>query len=331
MIGIQVNNGTANTTNHTTGSFDSVTSICIGAYGNACNALTFDGRIAKTGFWRKVLTAAEKTALYNSGKGLKYSALDSGLKANLQAYWNLDEASGTRNDSHSTNHLTDNNTVTQAAGPGSSVSAWADQSGHGASAAQATATKRPQWIADGGSAFNNKPVFRFNNSDLTVPSLSVSGFSVFTVANVTTNGILYEQGTGAGAPGFALYTPFASGPNIWAVFGGNTSAYDPNTNWALGAGTKIISHLYNGTHATHTIALNSAAQAFTTNVGNNPGNITSALEFNIGSRDESSLFVGADIAEMIVYNRSLSTTERNAVECYLSVKYNVTLSGVTCP
>lgn len=34
----------------------------------------------------------------------------------LISFWELEEASGTRNDSFSTNHLTDNNTVTQSAG-----------------------------------------------------------------------------------------------------------------------------------------------------------------------------------------------------------------------
>ena len=38
------------------------------------------------------------------------------LPTNLIAYWKLDEASGTRNDSKGANHLTDNNTVTQAVG-----------------------------------------------------------------------------------------------------------------------------------------------------------------------------------------------------------------------
>jgi hypothetical protein len=36
--------------------------------------------------------------------------------ASLQAYWRLDEASGTRSDTKGSNHLTDNNTVTAAAG-----------------------------------------------------------------------------------------------------------------------------------------------------------------------------------------------------------------------
>lgn len=40
----------------------------------------------------------------------------SSLLDGLVAYWKLDEASGTRNDSVGSNHLTDNNTVTQAVG-----------------------------------------------------------------------------------------------------------------------------------------------------------------------------------------------------------------------
>lgn len=38
------------------------------------------------------------------------------LTDNLVAYWKLDETSGTRSDSHGTNHLTDNNTVGSATG-----------------------------------------------------------------------------------------------------------------------------------------------------------------------------------------------------------------------
>lgn len=38
------------------------------------------------------------------------------LLTSLESYWKLSEASGTRNDSHGSNHLTDNNTVTSASG-----------------------------------------------------------------------------------------------------------------------------------------------------------------------------------------------------------------------
>lgn len=51
--------------------------------------------------------------------GTRRALLSSGtspLLRDLISYWSLEEASGTRLDAHGTNHLTDNNTVTQAVG-----------------------------------------------------------------------------------------------------------------------------------------------------------------------------------------------------------------------
>ena len=45
-----------------------------------------------------------------------YTTLNTLVDSSLKAHWKFDEASGQRNDSKSTNHLTDNNTVTQVAG-----------------------------------------------------------------------------------------------------------------------------------------------------------------------------------------------------------------------
>ena len=65
-LNISVNNGTANSTalssalNSTSTEFD-IGSDATGNY--------FDGRIDSAGFWKRVLTAAERTALYNSGSG----------------------------------------------------------------------------------------------------------------------------------------------------------------------------------------------------------------------------------------------------------------------
>lgn len=59
-----------------------------------------DGRIANVGVWRRILTAAEITDLYNSGAGKTYAQITAAEKASLVSYWNLDEASGTRFDSH---------------------------------------------------------------------------------------------------------------------------------------------------------------------------------------------------------------------------------------
>jgi hypothetical protein len=51
-----------------------------------------------------------------------------GLLGRLISYWSLEEASGTRNDAHGTNHLTDNNTVTNAAGKVGNAAAFASAS-----------------------------------------------------------------------------------------------------------------------------------------------------------------------------------------------------------
>jgi len=70
-INIQVNNGTVNS--QATGATVPPTStnpFYLGQYGSG--ATFWDGRIDAVGFWKRVLTAAERTSLYNSGNGQQY-------------------------------------------------------------------------------------------------------------------------------------------------------------------------------------------------------------------------------------------------------------------
>ena len=118
-IGISVDNNTMVTTANTDGVND----------GNAPfrfshSSSSFDGRMASIGFWKRLLTTAERTEMINSGSGMAYSDLTTAHKVSLAAYWNLDEASGNAIDSHvgdSSLDLTDNNTVTAAGGPTGAV------------------------------------------------------------------------------------------------------------------------------------------------------------------------------------------------------------------
>jgi hypothetical protein len=49
-----------------------------------------DGRIAMVGFWKRELSAEERSFLYNGGNGRTYSELSAGLKdATLMAYWDV--------------------------------------------------------------------------------------------------------------------------------------------------------------------------------------------------------------------------------------------------
>jgi hypothetical protein len=71
QIGIQGNNGTADTAAHTVGSQDTAGNFRIGARVDSAT-LHWDGRVDSVSFWKRVLTAGEKTSLYNAGAGLDY-------------------------------------------------------------------------------------------------------------------------------------------------------------------------------------------------------------------------------------------------------------------
>jgi|GEM_PF-1875776 len=69
-IGIQVNNGTANTAAHTGGVFDGTSRFALGANVSGGSPINpWDGRIDETGVWKRVLNTQEKTDLYNGGAG----------------------------------------------------------------------------------------------------------------------------------------------------------------------------------------------------------------------------------------------------------------------
>lgn len=75
--------------------------------GNSLSDEFMQGAIDNAGLWGRVLTSAEITYLYNSGAGRVYADLDASMKTNLVSWWGFNEASGTRYDSHGTNHLTE--------------------------------------------------------------------------------------------------------------------------------------------------------------------------------------------------------------------------------
>ena len=71
---IEINaNGTINTV-ATGGALQAASSAKfeIGARQYPSNTFPFDGQIQRVGFWKRVLTSGERTALYNSGNGLDY-------------------------------------------------------------------------------------------------------------------------------------------------------------------------------------------------------------------------------------------------------------------
>ena len=69
-INLQVNNGTVASLAHSSGVFNGTASFYLGR--NEEGATYLDGRLDSFSIWKRVLTAPERTQLYNSGNGLDY-------------------------------------------------------------------------------------------------------------------------------------------------------------------------------------------------------------------------------------------------------------------
>lgn len=115
QINIGVNNGTPSTYSYASGLFNGTSRVVLGG-SDVSIASSVDGKLDRFGFWSRPLTAPEITQLYNSAAGLKYSDLDAGLKTNLVAYYDLDEETGDRVDSHAGLNMTPVNTPTRGTG-----------------------------------------------------------------------------------------------------------------------------------------------------------------------------------------------------------------------
>jgi Concanavalin A-like lectin/glucanases superfamily len=70
QIGIAVNGGSADTAAYSGGVTDAAGDFRIGA--SPTQSLYWDGLIDEAGFWKRVLSSAERLVLYNGGSGLAY-------------------------------------------------------------------------------------------------------------------------------------------------------------------------------------------------------------------------------------------------------------------
>lgn len=70
-VNVSGNGGATDSTSYSSGVVDSTAAFRLGARDDAADFT--DGRIDAVGVWKRVLTSAERTALYNSGNGLQWS------------------------------------------------------------------------------------------------------------------------------------------------------------------------------------------------------------------------------------------------------------------
>lgn len=209
---------------------------------------------------------------------------------------------------------------------GDAVSSWLDQSSNGRNAGQANGTKQPLYKT---GIINGLPVLRFDGSDdfLNVPAIDLTGTSGLTlfvvVANITSGGdrIIFENSTNINSftDGFLLYRE--TGNSIAAALRGSAGGAGSNfvTTASVTSAATVISAVYDKALATNEVTawLNGTSAGTRPQNLNNTGTFGNRASF-IGMRAGTTLPLAGDIAELILYNRALSATERQQVESYLA-------------
>lgn len=204
---------------------------------------------------------------------------------------------------------------------GGVVSQWNDISGNGLALAQAIGADRPTLVSN---VVNGRPVIRFDGtSDFLSTSynasLNAAAHTVLLVARVTggasTSRVVLYSADSLNGLGYTLQ---ATTGNIWQYrtgsFGpGSFNTFDGGSivtnQWEMFAGYPLDFY-QNGTYISS---------------GSNWGQNTSQ-PFYLGRKEGAPNFFNGDIAEVIVYNTSLSATQRILVENYLSSKYNLPIA-----
>lgn len=204
---------------------------------------------------------------------------------------------------------------------GSNVTAWADQSGNGNNA---TANNNPTFIS---SSINNRPAISFNGdtSWMQIPQNNIGdngNISIFAVLNYTSGGIIFNKGDAATFEAtsweFSIITGFGfvdtnSGNPFWNAVPVSIAT---NTNLILeGFSSSGVSQLaFNGTNSGSASGACSGFNNISQFIGIGGGGTS-------GENQNSPL--NARIAEIIIYNRQVTTAERQQVEAYLNSKYAI--------
>jgi hypothetical protein len=230
--------------------------------------------------------------------------------------------------------------TTRATTDGNSVALWVDKSGNGRNASQSTSGYQPLLKT---SVLNNRNVIRFDGSDdyLSSVDLDLDYITMFVVTKLNTQ---TDSGNMAAVCGKSNQDPGRAPPynlfiygnvgdatyNYKSSFVSSTEAYPASYPYTNSQSTqndsvfKLHTGRYDGT--TRSYYINGGFQSYTT------------AQSGVLYKDNELFYIGidvysflnrcfnGDIAEIIVYNSALSTTNRLKVEQYLQSKWGIELA-----
>lgn len=207
-------------------------------------------------------------------------------------------------------------------GVGPKVAVWEDQTGLFNDAEQTNSASQPVWQD---AQINDLPSILFdgNNKQLLIPDsplLRPSQMSLFVVGRHSggaSDGIFLSKAPSNLNDGFALGRTF-SGSKVSLIIEGNTSAAVPLSAGTLG----IFSGVFDGKSIKLSLAGGEAVVSPFSDLL-----VPSTAPLVLGGVGTSKALTG-DIAEVLLFNRVLSASEKRSVESYLAGKYGVS-TGVT--
>ena len=200
---------------------------------------------------------------------------------------------------------------------GSTVSQWADKSGNGRHATQATAANQPAYSATG---LNGKPNLSFDGADFMSGLWSATTASRATIAVVGTYAssastqTMASIGSAAGNSGLGIGWNTTAGFNtfLWAVAEAARAGFVATPLVQIGVlSPSSVAQSLNGNTSSTAIG---AAPAISTNY--QVGGIGGTLLLSNGSR----------VSEVIILSSTASTTDRQLIEGYLTWKWGTQAS-----
>ena len=210
----------------------------------------------------------------------------------------------------------------------SKVSQWQDQSGNAMHASQGTSGNQPTLST---ASINNLPAINFAGASsqyLTLPSgfaNFTSGAQVFVVVAPTSTqpavpAKIVDIGNGTASDNLFMQMK----TNTTAGYGSynNTTSSEIDTTAAsIGTSFQLIEGILDNA-GNGTVRLNGTSNV--TGTLQNLRNLTRSNNY-IGGCSAGGCYLSGKIAEVLIYNTSLSTSDRHDVESYVGSKYGITI------
>ena len=219
---------------------------------------------------------------------------------------------------------------------GGLVLGWADQSGNGNDATQADSSASPVLKTN---VINGLPALNFGTNEFNAyqymeisdagTAFTTNSFTFLVEARfadfASYRSLVCKTATGTAAPVDWWFGPNTGVANGFIGNGGAFSAVGA-TLPAVGGQFGTYGLGFNGTNLSHFLGLLTDGSGVITTAPESVGN-----PMRIGLRDDGATQMVGDIAEILMYNTSLSATDQSKAVVYLSGKYGVAQAIVSNP